>query len=222
MEIALTQPPQLPKGPAWISPRTASGSVIASIAAHGLICAVVVGMLSSHLAEKKAPLGSVDLEYEVLDAPPEPEKIIKPVVRRVEPKLVETTPVKATAPVAQELQDTKGEVAGTQAAQAPQAQTAGDAASSAASTPFYKVKPKYPKAALIAGDEGWVMMKIDINEGGEVENVRVIDGVKRNLFQDEARRAVEKWKYRPFTDSSGQAVRKADHQVRVDFKLQDA
>jgi protein TonB len=65
-------------------------------------------------------------------------------------------------------------------------------------------------------------MKIDINEKGEVENVRVVDGDKRNLFQDEARRAVEKWKYRPFLGADSKPLRKADHQVRVDFKLSEA
>ena len=55
---------------------------------------------------------------------------------------------------------------------------------------YYKIKPKYPKAALVAGEEGWVMLKVDVTESGEVENVRMVDGNKRNLSQEEARRAV--------------------------------
>ena len=206
----------------WFSPQSASGSVLASVFVHGLVCTAVVAILSTNLGSKKVPLGVAELGYEILDAPPEPAKEVKPIKRIVQ----EATPVlpaqKAPSAVAQELQDSKSDIAGTQTAAQATPQVSGEAASGAAATPYYKIKPKYPKAALMAGDEGWVMLKIDINEAGEVENVRVIDGEKRSLFESEARRAVEKWKYRPFLDGAGHAIRKADHQVRVDFKLQDA
>jgi protein TonB len=123
---------------------------------------------------------------------------------------------------ARELQDEKSDVTGTsQASVVKPMQVGSEGQGDANATPFYKIKPKYPRPALIAGSEGWILMKIDVNEKGEVENVRIVGGEKRNLFQDEARRAVEQWKYRPFLDANGHAIRKADHQVRVDFKLND-
>ena len=91
-----------------------------------------------------------------------------------------------------------------------------------ATTPYYKIKPKYPKAALVSGTEGWVLLEIDILENGDVDNIRVVGGEQRNLFQSEAKRAVAQWKYRPFMNESGQAYKKVDHQVRVDFKLEEA
>jgi hypothetical protein len=33
---------------------------------------------------------------------------------------------------------------------------------------------------------------------------------------------VQQWKYRPFVDESGRPTRKVAHQVRLDFKLEEA
>ncbi|WP_371917836.1 TonB family protein, partial [Pseudomonas sp. FW305-20] len=83
-------------------------------------------------------------------------------------------------------------MAGAQKASAqPVASTGATGAGSAVATPYYKIKPKYPRAALASGVEGWVTMKIDINEKGEVENVRVTGGEQRSMFEVEARRSVE-------------------------------
>jgi len=141
--------------------------------------------------------------------------------RIVQPETpAETAPQTVAKP--QELHDDSSTVAGTQAAVKPVAAPSSEGTGDAVDTPYYKIKPKYPRAALAAGVEGFILLKIDINEQGEVENVRVVGGEQRNMFQDEARRAVEKWKYKPFVDANGKVVKKLDHQVRVDFKLQDA
>jgi TonB family protein len=170
---------------------------------HVVIAGAVVAALNISLTTSEPVESYVDMEYETFDAPPE----------AAPPKVVETR--------SEELQDQQSEVAGTQEKKEETAN--GNQANNTPqpTTPYYKIKPKYPKAALIAGTEGWVLLEIDVNENGEVENVRVIDGEQRNMFQSEARRAVEQWKYRPFMDRDGKPMRKADHQVRVDFKLTD-
>ncbi len=208
----------IPKG--ILSPSSPPGSFLTSLALHGLMAASVVALMNTGLfQEEEAPV-YMDLGYEVLDEPPAQVKEAKPIARAKAPE----APVKTQAPVAatQELQDEQSDIKGTQAAAKPAESTGAQGNGSAEAVPYYKIKPKYPQAALVSGEEGWVLMKIDVTETGEVENIRVVDGEKRNLFQDEARRAVAKWKYRPFTDPSGNPVRKADHPVRVDFKLQDA
>jgi protein TonB len=200
-----------------ISPKSSGGSIVYSILAHGLLYAAVVVGLSLNLSKKEAPQEYLDLGYEAFDTPPVPEKQQQKVVHSREPK----------APVDQkavpdnrekELQDEKSDVAGTQVAK-PETNVGNDSNGTAASTPYYKIKPKYPKAALVAGVEGWVLMQIDINEAGEVENIRVVGGEQRNMFEGEAKRAVAQYKYRPFVDASGKPFRKVDHQVRVDFNL---
>jgi protein TonB len=162
----------------------------------------------------------VDLDYQMLDDVPPANPVEQKMKRSAEPTV--KAPVKVDPKdTVKELQDDKSDVTGTEKAKIEN-NVANDSNGTASSTPYYKVKPKYPQAALVSGTEGWIELKIDINEQGEVENVRIIGGEQRNTFQSEARRAVEKWKYKPFRDASGNPVKKIDHIVRVDFKLQDA
>ncbi len=187
----------------FLSPRSATGSWLYSLAAHAVVVASVMLALNLNLGTSEPVEDYVDMSYETFDAPPE----------AAPPKIIETK--------SEELQDEKSEVAGTQEKKEETNTGAQSQNTPQPTTPYYKIKPKYPKAALISGTEGWVMLEIDVNEKGEVENVRVVDGEQKNMFQTEARRAVEQWKYRPFHDNAGNPVRKADHQVRVDFNLKD-
>ncbi len=202
------------------SPKSASGSFLFSLGVHILIYGSLVWLLSLRSTSTAPKDDYIDLGYQTFDAPPEPTQVVKRVERAPDPMTpVDTKVTPDNSP--KELQDEKGDVAGTQAAAKPVANTGADSNGTAATTPYYKIKPKYPQAALANGTEGWVMMQIDITETGAVENIRIVDGEQRGLFQSEARRAVAQWKYRPFMDPGGHPLRKADHTVRVDFKLQD-
>jgi protein TonB len=162
-----------------------------------------------------------ELQYETFSEPPAPAEVPKPIAKTPEPdEPEEQTDEPDDTP--KEIQDSQSEIAGTQAAAKPVATTGAEGTGDAATTPYYRIKPKYPRAALVSGVEGFILLKVDITEAGTVENVRVIGGQERNMFQDEARRAVEKWKYKPFTDASGKVTRKVDHEIRVDFTLKDA
>lgn len=195
------------------------GPFLASIGAHAVTFAVVSYAVNLSLSQVHPAEDILDLGYQTFDEPPQIEKQEKLVRKAPEPVVpVKQKVIPDAGP--KEIQDEKGDVAGTQKA-AAENQVASTQNGNATATPYYKIKPKYPQAALIAGTEGWVLLAIDITESGEVENVRVIDGEQRNTFGSEARRAVEKWKYKPFVDSNGTPIRKADHQVRVDFRLQD-
>lgn len=206
----------------YLSPRSKSGSFLFSIATHGALALVIVLVLGRKADVVEAPKEeTVELNYDVFDEPPPPTPVEHHVARV---QATESVKVAKQEPVEtpKEMQDEKGEVAGTQKATpetaAPQAS---DGDGTAATTPYYRIKPKYPRAALVSGIEGWILMQIDINEKGEVENIRVIDGVERNMFQAEARRAVEQWKYKPYVDQKGNPVRKDNRQVRIDFKLNE-
>lgn len=203
------------------SAKSSTYSILTAIGIHGFIYGAIVLVMGANLFKPHEKIqDEVEIGYEVLNDVPPPTPVVQRVVRAEQPE----TPVDAKAlpdSTPKELQDEKSDIAGTQAAAKPQSNIGSESTGVANSTPFYKVKPKYPKAALVSGVEGWILMKVDVNESGEVENVRVVDGDKRNMFQDEARRAVEKWKYRPFVNKDGKPYRKADHEVRVDFKLTD-
>ena len=192
-----------------ISPRTTSGSLILAGAAHALVYGAIFicfALGSRHGNEEIVPV-TEDLSYQTFDAPPLPKDAPMP-----KPPVVDNSP--------KELQDKDSTVAGTQ--KEKPAAPAVAAAQSVANVPYYKIKPKYPRAALAAGIEGWIELKIDVDDQGTVGNVRVTGGEQKSLFQDEARRAVEKWKYKPFLDANGKPMKKTDHIVRVDFKLRDA
>ena len=205
-----------------ISAESGSGSLLYSVGVHVLIASSIIFIMKMKATPKIIPLDSIiDMTYESFDSPPQPTQEVRQIAKVIEPEVQpETKPVIDTS--AKEIQDEHSDIAGTQAAAKPQVANASEGAGVAATTPFYKIKPKYPKAALVSGTEGWVLMKLDINEKGEVENIRIVDGEQRNLFQSEAKRAVEQWKYRPFLDQAGKTFRKLDHQVKVEFKLQDA
>jgi protein TonB len=192
----------------WHSPRTGPVAFLSSTLIHGLLFGAIIVILGAGLFHKDEPLApEAELSYDMLDAPP-PAAPPPPVIKE-EPK---------------ELQDEKSEVAGTQKEnKTTTASSVGsDSAAPVPAVPYYKVKPKYPKAALLAGTEGWILMTVDVKEDGTVDNIRIVDGTQRNMFQDEARRAVEKWKYKPFVDNTGKPYLKKDHQVKVEFKINEA
>ncbi|MEQ1875805.1 MAG: TonB family protein [Bdellovibrionia bacterium] len=201
-----------------LSPKKFSGAMVWSFVGHAVLW-MAIGLILSWKPAAVVTEDYLDLGYQTFDEPPVAAPEEKKVAKMPEPVVpVDTKAIPDNSP--KELQDEQGEVAGTQKA-AVENIVGSDSNGNATATPYYKIKPKYPKAALVAGTEGWVLMQIDITESGEVENVRVVDGEQRNMFQSEARRAVAMWKYRPFLDSTGHPHKKQDHQVRVDFRLNE-
>lgn len=205
-----------------LSPKKLPGAILIAAGIHGaLYMLIVVAMSTGWFKPSSAPILDAEVGYEILDAPPVPTEKVAHVQHQKAPE-PEQPQVKTDAS-ARELQDEKSDVTGTsQASVVKPMQVGSEGQGDANATPFYKIKPKYPRAALVAGDEGYVDLKIDVNEKGEVENVRVVGGEKRNLFQDEARRSVEQWKYRPFVDRDGKQIKRPDYTVRVTFRLTDA
>ena len=161
----------------WTSPRSPGGALLTAVVIHGLAYGLIV--LGLGPAQKVVPTFLAEVGYEILDDVPPPAAVAQHPVRMRESEM--PTPVKAE-PVdsPKELQsDEKDAVTGTQSSYKTSAAVGSETEGTAPSTPFYKVKPKYPRAALVAGTEGWVLLKVDVNEKGEVENVRVVDGQQR-------------------------------------------
>jgi protein TonB len=61
---------------------------------------------------------------------------------------------------------------------------------------LYSASPSYPKAAKKAHVSGAVIMKVIVNEQGDVESAEVVSGP--DMLRDAATEAVKKWRYRPF------------------------
>lgn len=53
--------------------------------------------------------------------------------------------------------------------------------------------PNYPRRAFNTGRQGWVIIRLDVSQTGETENVEIDRAVPDTLFAGSARRAVENW-----------------------------
>jgi len=85
-------------------------------------------------------------------------------------------------------------------------------------TPIVRINPRYPPAAARDGIQGWVQLRFTIDETGGVTDVEVIDSEPRRVFDQEARRALLRWKYKPKV-VDGKAVRQPGQTVQLDFTL---
>ncbi|WP_288131501.1 energy transducer TonB [Microbulbifer sp.] len=89
--------------------------------------------------------------------------------------------------------------------------------------PIYKPAPRYPRRALSRGMEGYVVVEFTITPSGGVRDANVVGGYKNDgepttVFDREALRAVERFKYRP-PMSEGRPVEKHGVRNRIVFKM---
>ncbi|MFT2090342.1 energy transducer TonB [Paraglaciecola sp. 2405UD69-4] len=87
-----------------------------------------------------------------------------------------------------------------------------------AARPIVRVEPKYPAAAARDGKEGWVRLSFSITSQGTVDNISVLDSEPRRVFDQAARRALAKWKYKP-NMVQGKPQAQDGMEVMLDFKL---
>ena len=84
--------------------------------------------------------------------------------------------------------------------------------------PIVRVEPKYPTSAAKDGVEGWVKLSFSITASGTVSNIKVLDSQPKRTFNQAARRALAKWKYKP-NIQAGKAQAQDGMMVMLDFKL---
>jgi TonB family protein len=68
--------------------------------------------------------------------------------------------------------------------------------------PLHRVAPRYPHGVAEKGIEGWVEIAAEINPGGTLSKVRVIEFAPQGVFDRAAIKAVSKWRYCPPTDKN--------------------
>lgn len=57
--------------------------------------------------------------------------------------------------------------------------------------------PEYPRRAFRSGRQGWVIMRLDVTQSGETENVAIERSVPEGLFETVSRKAVKAWTFSP-------------------------
>lgn len=93
-----------------------------------------------------------------------------------------------------------------------------DAAPNSDARPVVRINPKYPVSAARDGIEGWVNLSFDIDEIGQVINVKVIEAEPKRIFNKSARQALRKWKYRAKM-VDGKAIIQRNLQVMLTFNM---
>ncbi|MBV2130245.1 TonB family protein [Arsukibacterium indicum] len=78
-----------------------------------------------------------------------------------------------------------------------------------------RAEPRYPVQAASDGVQGFVELQFNVEADGSTSNIQVIEAKPKRVFEQEAIRALARWKYQPAaTDSANQNV-----VVTIDFSL---
>ena len=86
--------------------------------------------------------------------------------------------------------------------------------------PLVRVNPRYPPRAQSRGIEGWVQLEFTITPQGTTTDVQVVDADPKGYFERSAKRAVQKYKYKPKV-VDGKAVARPGVQLVLSFDLED-
>ncbi|HVJ52512.1 MAG TPA: TonB family protein [Aliidongia sp.] len=91
------------------------------------------------------------------------------------------------------------------------------------STPAFidRPKPRYPREAFLAKQEGHVTVRFDVTELGLATNVRIEDSVPPGVFDQAAIGSTETWRFRP-TLVDGRPRRVNDAVTVIPYTLADA
>jgi len=65
--------------------------------------------------------------------------------------------------------------------------------------PLHREAPRYPAWASLMKVEGYVDFSFRVEASGRVRDVTVVDAKPREVFEKEARTAIEKWRFEPAT-----------------------
>ena len=84
--------------------------------------------------------------------------------------------------------------------------------------PIVKVAPMYPPGAQSRGQEGWVLLEFTVNTAGAVTDPVVIESQPPGVFDEAAKRAVLRFKYKPRIEG-GKPISVQHVQHLITFKL---
>lgn len=84
--------------------------------------------------------------------------------------------------------------------------------------PIVKVAPMYPARAQSQGIEGWVLVQFTVTESGTVADPVVLEAQPSGVFDEAAKKAVLKFKYKPrVEDGKPIAVPRVQHLIRFEL-----
>ncbi|MDR3090090.1 MAG: energy transducer TonB [Desulfobulbaceae bacterium] len=84
-------------------------------------------------------------------------------------------------------------------------------------TTIVRLPPMYPMAAKNRGLEGWVKVRLLVNEEGRVEDVEVLDAAPKKIFDEAVLRAVHGWRFKAGTVGGQPVKTRAETTVRFNL-----
>ncbi|MES0875428.1 energy transducer TonB [Sinimarinibacterium thermocellulolyticum] len=85
--------------------------------------------------------------------------------------------------------------------------------------PIVKVAPVYPARAQSRGIEGWVLLQFTVTETGSVKDPVVLEAEPPGIFEEAAKRAVLKFKYKPRVEN-GRPIEVPGVQHLITFEIE--
>ncbi|WKD48523.1 energy transducer TonB [Microbulbifer spongiae] len=79
--------------------------------------------------------------------------------------------------------------------------------------PVYKTQAIYPRLALDQNIEGYVIVKFDVHQNGDPINLKVVEAMPENIFEEAAIQSAKNYKY----ESSNQGFK--DMSTKIFFKI---
>ena len=86
--------------------------------------------------------------------------------------------------------------------------------------PVETVPPRYPSKAYKRGIEGWVVLSFDVDVEGRPQNLVVADSNPPGYFEEEALKAVEKWRFETKT-VNGVPTEQKNKEYQITFQRGD-
>ncbi len=85
--------------------------------------------------------------------------------------------------------------------------------------PIFRTEPRYPRRAQSRGIEGYVVVEFTVTKVGSVKDVVVVEAQPKNIFDNAAKQAVLKWKFKPRV-VDGEAIEVPGVMNKVTFAME--
>jgi len=83
---------------------------------------------------------------------------------------------------------------------------------------LYRVTPSYPPGAKARGIQGWVQVEFTVTPAGTVSNARIVDANPKQIFDQAALDAIQRWRFKPALKDGQPVEQKAT--LKLVFRLE--